>query len=360
MSSSAGVVDWPLAERSASLLAGAGAPRSEGIYEPAAVAEACTSAIVDASAYCGLAVPESWAKGELIERSEWSRSALASLAAATAPLEQRIAAELSLPGPLGGLARRLFGAGAGAEAGLVIGYAAKRVIGQYDVAIFGEPRPARLLLVRPNLEAARLDLDADAEFFLRWIALHETTHVLQLESVPWLLPHIRELAAQLLDGAGGDLDANQLVAFVKRLAREPRELVRSILRGELAAALADPAAKATLDRLQATMAVIEGHAEHVMDACAAGDARLGELRHKLERRRSKRVGPAALIGRLLGIDLKLRQYALGKRFWDAIVSEAGSAALELPWRSSESLPDLAELENPGCWLARADGAALTR
>ncbi len=105
------------------------------------------------------------------------------------------------------------------------------------------------------------------------------------------------------------------------------------------------------------MSVIEGHAEHVMDA-AAGDleATSRSLRERLDaRRRSARGGLGALLGRLLGIEAKLRQYELGKAFCDAIV-ERGPAlsALVALWRSPERLPSLAELEQPTA-LARTRG-----
>ena len=53
-----------------------------------------------------------------------------------------------------------------------------------------------------------------------------------------------------------------------------------MLHGELPRLLAGPEQARTLDRLQAAMSVIEGHAEHVMDAAAGpldpGYARLRE------------------------------------------------------------------------------------
>ena len=106
----------------------------------------------------------------LVDRAGWAAGALATLAETATPVEKRLAAELALPGPLGGLARRAAGATLGAEAGITAGYAAGRVLGQYDVSIVGPPRPARLLFVGENMDSARRRLDADPELFLRWTA----------------------------------------------------------------------------------------------------------------------------------------------------------------------------------------------
>ena len=50
--------------------------------------------------------------------------------------------------------------------------------------------------------------------------------------------------------------------------------------------------------------------------------------------------------------MKLRQYELGKRFCDAVVSAAGIDALNRVWKSPEALPSLAELDDPAAWLTR--------
>jgi len=352
------LVDWGLAERTASTLI-AGLPRPGGDpppaapYTPAEVAAACERALEAAAAYAELGDVEAPPEAELIARREWARTALATLSEAAGPVEARVAAELDLPGPLGGLARRAAGAGIGIEAGLAAGYAAKRVLGQYDVALFGAERPPRLLFVGENLEASRRALRADRELFLHWVALHECTHVIQFERVEWLAPHVRELATRLIEGAAQGFDGAGLGRLGRRLLREPMAVVRAALRGELARTLSDPAHRETLDRLQATMSVIEGHAEHVMDASAAEfGADLTELRRRLEARRERRGGLSELLGRLLGMDMKLRQYRLGKAFCDRVAREAGREAVRLVWRSPEDLPDLAELEAPHRWLDR--------
>jgi coenzyme F420 biosynthesis associated uncharacterized protein len=352
-----GVVDWGLADWAASTviggLPGRGRPADTDGYAAVEVERACSEAAAVAAAYAGLGEVAEPPIAELIDRRAWARNALATLREAAEPLEARIAAEMSLPGPLGAIVRRGFGAAVGTEAGLAAGYAARRVLGQYDLALFGRARPARLLFVAENMATARRDLDADRELFLRWVALHEATHVIQFEQVDWLAAHMRSLAGALIEGAAEGLDAAGLVAIGRRLVRDPRELARALLRGELARMLADPRRRRLLDRLQATMSVIEGHAEHVMDAAAADlGPGLIELRRRLDQRRARRGGLGELIARLLGMDLKMRQYELGKAFCDEIAEAAGPEALRTLWRSAADLPDVAELEAPRRWLDR--------
>lgn len=101
------------------------------------------------------------------------------------------------------------------------------------------------------------------------------------------------------------------------------------------------------------MSVIEGHAEHVMDAAAEKiDPGYARLRARLEARRASRGGLGEAIARMLGLELKLRQYRLGKGFCDAVVAEAGIETLNQLWHGPEALPTLAELERPPDWLAR--------
>jgi putative hydrolase len=108
-----------------------------------------------------------------------------------------------------------------------------------------------------------------------------------------------------------------------------------------------------VERMQATMSLVEGHAEHVMDAVGAELLpSLPRLRAAMTRRRQTRPLPWRVLERLLGLELKMRQYEVGRRFCDTVVSEAGPAALAPAWRSPEGLPSAAELQAPLRWLAR--------
>lgn len=351
------LVDWGLAQRIAVGLAGAGT--ASGPFEQTAIDSACADAEILVTRYTGLDPRRPLPAPELIDRAEWSRLAARSLRELSGGLERRIAAGIKLPGPFTGLGRSLAGAAAGAEAGVAIGYGARKVVGQYDLALVGAEREPRLVFVGPNLASAHAELREDADLFLRWIALHEVTHAVQFASVPWLRPHLADLLDRLIEGASARLDRTSLREVARRLfAGDPRATIRALMRGELPRLLAGPEQAQTLDALQATMAVIEGHAEHVMDAAAEElDPGYARLRIALEARRANRGGLADVIASLLGMELKLRQYRLGKAFCDTVVREAGVEALNGVWRSPEGLPTITELERPLDWLRRTAARA---
>jgi uncharacterized protein (DUF2342 family) len=60
-----------------------------------------------------------------------------------------------------------------------------------------------------------------------------------------------------------------------------------------------------------------------------------------------------LVSRLLGLEMKLKQYERGKIFCDEIVRVSGTNALRHLFSAPEALPSLAEIEDPAAWLQRA-------
>jgi coenzyme F420 biosynthesis associated uncharacterized protein len=344
-----GLVDWQLAGRIAGAVAGQG-ERWAGPGEQA-LQEECARAVRLVRRYTGLRPRGRIPKAELVDRAEWVRTNLESFRGLSAGLEERMAERVRIAagsgGPPGGLAR----AAAGVEVGLATGYLGQRVVGQYDVALIGPVRTPRLLFVGPNLASARERLDVGHELFLRWIAMHEATHAVQFAAVPWLREHIGAIAQELLAGAAVEVKPTDLLRRMLRL--DPRELMRSVTSGEIVALLWSPEQRASMDRLASAMTVVEGYAEHVMDAVGEQlDPAYAELRRRLERDRQRRGLLDQIVSKLLGLDLKLAQYRRGKAFCDEIASEAGIARLNRVWSGPEALPSTDELDAPERWLAR--------
>jgi uncharacterized protein (DUF2342 family) len=79
---------------------------------------------------------------------------------------------------------------------------------------------------------------------------------------------------------------------------------------------------------------------------------LDGLRSAMDRRRAERPGMWKVLERLLGLELKLKQYEVGKRFCDAVADRAGVAGLHAVFDGPEKLPTWDELEHPDAWMRR--------
>jgi len=346
------MIDWRVAEHLAGLVAGEGPPGREPSTKLASLVAASEALVVD---YTGLTPTTLLPPPEAVDRPAWVRANLRSIRRLVEPLTDRVGENL---GPLRGPARAASGLVVAAEVGVVLGFLGQRVLGQYDLVLLDASVPARLLFVAPNLEQATTRLGADRDDLWTWVALHEVTHAVQFTGVPWLRDHLAGMLRELLDSFDVKVDP-------KRLARLParddlRGLVDAVRDGGLMSVVARPEQRELIDRVQATMALLEGHAEHVMDAVGEAQLpRLPELRSALERRRREQPPLMKLLGRLLGLEMKMRQYALGKAFCDAVVERGGIEALNRAWAAPENVPTAAELEDPGAWLERTAPPAAT-
>jgi coenzyme F420 biosynthesis associated uncharacterized protein len=306
--------------------------------------------------YTRLALSTPTPPPEVVTRAEWASVNLDAMSHILDPVAARLDDRLSFAGPLAGALRVGASATLAAEIGLVMGYMSTRVLGQYDVSLLGADTEPRLLFVTPNTAHAVRDLDVDAEAFGRWISAHELTHVFQFQGVPWLREHmsgllrryVETLEVRIQNGSAGGLPSMP----------DPARLVETFRDGGLAALVQNPEQRALMEEVQAAMSVVEGYAEHVMDAIASefipGHE---ELRAAMDQRRRSRSAPQRIIERLLGFDVKLRQYEQGKRWADAVVASGGMEALNRVWSSPEALPSADELQHPGQWLKRTEPAA---
>jgi coenzyme F420 biosynthesis associated uncharacterized protein len=288
---------------------------------------------------------------ELVSRGEWATMNLDTLADLLDPVSARLDHRLEFAGPLAGALRIGAGATLAAEAGLVMGYVAQRVLGQYELSLLQPEQAPRLVYVAQNLQRAVRDLGVDRDSFFGWIAIHELTHVFQFQGVAWLRGHVGGLVREYLDSVDVRIDSGAAGGIPS--LPHPARLVEAFREGGLAALVQTREQRELFARMQGVMAVIEGYSEHVMDALGVQLLPgYPGLREAMDRRRRSRSAPERILERLLGLDFKLRQYELGKRFCDAVAAAAGMEGLNRVWESPEALPSTAELEAPETWLER--------
>src|SRR5499427_5507801 len=251
-------------------------------------------------------------KVAVVDRPGWIRANVDGFRVVLDPLVQRMADTGNVPQP-GPLISAVGSRVTGMQAGLILAYLASRVLGQYELFLPPDPdapgdsAPAgRRTLVAPNIVMVERELDVNPHDFRRWVCLHEETHRAQFTSVPWLRPYVQQQMTEFL--LASDLDP---ASILDRL-RSAADAVAGAVRGggeSLIEAIQTPRQREILDRLTAVMTLVEGHGDYVMDAVGPEVVpSVAEIRAKFNARRSSGNRGEQAIRRILGIDLKLRQY----------------------------------------------------
>jgi coenzyme F420 biosynthesis associated uncharacterized protein len=363
------VIDWGTAQRVGELMAGS--PPFGGV-RAASVEPLAREFAGKVSAYSGLELTSELPALELVDRAGWIAANLRTMRPLLAPLTDSVNAS---KGPLAGPLRSVSGLLLGTQLGALTGLLSQRVLGQYDLALLDSSVTPRLLLLAPNLAQAARTMGLDRDELVLWVSIHEITHAVQFSGAPWLREHLGGMLGELIEGlqvtiAGHSPDEDESegadngrqAGWAPSLHKLPdvtelREMIERARRGELLRLTLGEDRWGLVERMQATMSLIEGHAEYTMDAIGAEVLpSLPRLRAAMNHRRGHRGLPWRVLERVLGLELKLRQYEIGRRFCDAVVDAGGTQALALAWSGPEALPRQAELEQPSLWIARVADA----
>jgi coenzyme F420 biosynthesis associated uncharacterized protein len=100
--------------------------------------------------------------------------------------------------------------------------------------------------------------------------------------------------------------------------------------------------------------LLEGHADHVMDAVGPAHVpTVEQIRAGFDARRSAPRNPLQrLIRALIGMDAKIAQYVRGKAFVDEVVETVGMERFNTVWTSPDTLPKMSEIDEPSKWIDR--------
>ena len=288
---------------------------------------------------------------------ELSDAAADSLAGQLDPDEPGLGPEDQFAAMLGPMLQALQPMMLAMTAGSMVGHLARRSFGQYDLPIPRRPSD-ELAIVVPNLDAFGNEWSLPAEDLRLWICLHEIAHHAVLG-----VPHVRERLESLLtryttsfrtdpdalEQQLGDIDLSagpDAMRSLQQLLGEP---------GALLGAIQSDEQRGLLPLLEATVAVVVGVVDHVMDEVGTKlISSYSMLTEALRRRRVETSNADRFVERLLGLELTQATYDRGAAFVEGVVERAGADGLARLWEGERLLPSPPELDAPGLWLARIE------
>ncbi|MCT2582530.1 zinc-dependent metalloprotease [Actinophytocola gossypii] len=342
-------VDWGIAVATAHRLIKPGpvVPKEEAERTVGQLREVTGVAEAHVRELTGLGADLPLLPGDVVDRRGWVTAAAEGLEALTDGALPAAGQGRAIGGVLAG--------SAGVQAGMVLAYLGGRVLGQYD-PFGGDENGGRLLLVAPNIVAAQRALDVPGEDFRMWVCLHECTHRLQFTAVPWLRDYfageVRRFLTDLDDSASGAF--NRLPEMIRTMRRRPDDDTTSSSGPiGLVEMLQTPQQREVFDRLIALSTLLEGHADHVMDAVGPSVVpSVATIRARFTARRRGGGMLDRVLRTVLGVDAKVKQYAVGASFTRHVVDAVGMTGFNAIWTSPDTLPLRAELGDPAAWVRR--------
>ncbi|HZM79085.1 MAG TPA: zinc-dependent metalloprotease [Candidatus Limnocylindrales bacterium] len=333
------LVDWDLAISTAARLGPTGPTVSmgEATSVVAQLRVLASEAEGHVAAYTGLTPVLDDGGVKVVDRPTWAAVNVAGLKSVINPLADKLLRKT--PQVASAVGSKI----AGVQAGALLAYLSGKVLGQYDVF---ERDPGQLLLVAPNVVAVERKLRVDPHDFRLWVCIHEMTHRTQFTAVPWLRGHFLSEVRAYIDAAE---PSGQLMRAASRIF--------DVARGHEGASLLDvvqtPEQKVILDRLTCILTLLEGHAEFVMDGVGPDViGSVAQIRASFDRRRNAASPLEQYLRRLFGMDIKLKQYAQGRKFVSHVVDEVGMERFNKVFTSPETVPLIGELPDPGAWITR--------
>ena len=345
-----GVIDWGLAERVAVRAAGQEPFADSYHYESLTsdFTELTVLAEDQVAAATGLRSLSGNARARVTDRQGWVRANIASFQRLLRPITDKL--DVISNSPFAPVASRI----AGAEVGMILGWMSSRVLGQYDLLVVEDENPEDqdlVYFVGPNILGLEKRFAFPPREFRHWLALHEVTHRAQFTGIPWMREHFLSLVQETVGSV--DPDPKRITEALGRLASDIRAGKNPLDDGGMMALLASPEQRLVLDQVAGLMSLLEGHGDVTMDRAGAdqipSSARFGQV---LRQRRQQGNPAAKLLQKIIGIDAKLKQYEQGEAFIESVEKHGGTELLDVAWVDPTNLPSIAEIRDPGAWIAR--------
>jgi putative hydrolase len=251
-------------------------------------------------------------------------------------------------GPILGILGRAIGALLANQVGSGLGTLAGEVLSVSDIGVPLAPA-GRAALVPANVTAFAEGLDVSADDVLLYLALREAAHQRLFAGVPWLREHLLGAVTAYAEGIEVNVEGIQQRVEEQMRGIDPAnpEEMQQLLEGGMFELPDSPAQKAALERLETTLALVEGWVDEVVSQATEGRMPSAAKLQEAVRRRRAAGGPAEqTFATLVGLELRPRRLRDASTLWGSLRTRQGTEARDGVWMHPDLLPTAADLDDP--------------
>jgi putative hydrolase len=250
----------------------------------------------------------------------------------------------AMAGPLLGMLGKATGAMVGTQVGQGLGALAGEVWSATDVGI-PLAAPGRAALLPANVTAFAEGLGLAQDDVLLYLALREAAHHRLFAHVPWLSEH---LIGAITDFARGiEIDTSGIEEQMRGIDLNDPSSLQQAFEGGLFDLSSSPKQKAALERLEVTLALVEGWVDEVVGQATADRMPAAAQLQEAVRRRRATGGPAEqTFASLVGLELRPRRLRDASTLWGSLRTRQGTEARDGVWMHPDLLPTATDLDDP--------------
>ena len=250
----------------------------------------------------------------------------------------------AMAGPLIGMLGKAGGAMFGSQVGAALGGLAGEVLTASDIGLPLGPQ-GKAALVTYNVEEFAEGLDVSGHDVLLYLALREAAHQRLFGHVPWLRQHLLSSVEDF--GRGVTIDVSGMEQAMGQLDPTNLEAMQEALQGGMFEPKQTPAQKAALERLETTLALVEGWVDEVVGQATIERMPAASKMQEAIRRRRAAGGPAEeTFAALVGLELRPRRLRDASALWGSLRSRQGMESRDAVWAHPDLLPTPADLDDP--------------
>lgn len=217
----------------------------------------------------------------------------------------------------------------------------------------GIPISARPSFVSQNIDALIADIPTPKSEVLIYLATRELAIASLYASNRWLQEHI---TAQVREFAAGlKVDVEQIQNLAESIdPNDPESINQMIASGSFVTQRTEEQ-EAALGRIELTLALIEGWADHVTEVACERLPALAAVAELFNRHRATAGALEKTFETLLGLKLQPKFRREAKLMWQLVSETKGSAVRDSLWSHPDQLPSEQEVTNPEQLLSRISG-----